>query len=64
MHVRADKIREMSIYLIDSSDMPSIHALVKDMTVNFPQIDSLNLFFERRCKIVSFLLAVNDYDHT
>ena len=64
MLARADNIHELSIYLIDTSDMPSIHALAKDMTVSFPQIRYLNLCFERRCEIVSFfkLLTVNDYD--
>ena len=66
MHVRADKIREMSIYLIDSSDMPSIYALAKDMAVSFPRIDYLNFWFERRCEIVSILLivTVNSYNRT
>ena len=42
--------------------MPSIFALAKDMAVIFPQIGSLNLWFERRCEIVSLLLTLNDYN--
>ena len=56
----------LSIYLIDSSDMPraSIYALAKAMAVSFPHIGSLNLWFERRCEIVSFLLTFNDCNRT
>ena len=56
----------LSIYLIDSdsSDMPSIYAFAWDMAVSFPRIFSLDLWFERRCDIVSFLLTVNDYNRT
>ena len=64
MLARADGIYQLSIYLIDSSDMPSIYALAKDMAVSFPQIGWLNLYFERRCEIVSFLLTVDDYNRT
>ena len=60
MVAKADNITQLSIYLIDSSDMPSIDALAKDMAVCFPQIDWLNLWFEHRCGIVSFLLTVDD----
>ena len=60
MVASVDKVRWLSIYLIDSSDIPSISALAKDMAVSFPQIDVLNLCFERLCEIVSFLLAVDD----
>jgi hypothetical protein len=52
----------LSIYLVDSSDIPSIYALAKDMAVSFPRIYYLNLIFERRCEIVSFLLTVNHYN--
>ena len=64
MVAEADNIRELSIYLIDFSDMPSIYALVKDMAVSFPQITCLDLWFEleRRCEIVSFLLAIDDHN--
>jgi len=48
---RADSIRELSIYLNDSSDLPSIYALAKDMAVSFSRIGWLNLYFERRCEI-------------
>ena len=54
MVAKAESVRRLSIYLIDSSDMPSISALAKDMAVSFPQIDWLDLIFERRCEIVSF----------
>ena len=60
---KADNIMELSIYLIDSSDMPSIYALAKNMAVSFPRIIVLNLWFERQCEIVSFLLStVDDYN--
>ena len=60
-----DSVDKLSIYLIDSSDMPSIYAFVKDMAVSFPQIDWLYLWFECPCKIVSFLWTVDDYNpHT
>lgn len=49
------KFRRLFIYLIDSSDLPPIYALVKDMAVSFPKINWLYLLFERRCDIVSFL---------
>jgi hypothetical protein len=59
MVANPNDVRELSIYLVDSSDMPSISesALAKNMAVSFPQIDYLNLCFERRleCDIVSFL---------
>ena len=42
------------IYLIDYSDMASVYALTKEMTVKFPLITSLHLWFERQCDIVSF----------
>jgi hypothetical protein len=64
MLAKAGSVRELSIYLIDSSDMPSISALAKGMAVSFPQIAWLNLYFERRCEIVSFLLTVDDYNCT
>jgi hypothetical protein len=55
---------ELTIYLIDSSDMPSIYELAKDMAVSFPLVKWLNLWFEGRCEIVSFLLTVDDYNRT
>ena len=57
-------VTELTIYLIDSSDISSIYALAKDMVVSFSQIGRLNLWFEHRYKIVSFLLTVNDYNRT
>jgi hypothetical protein len=59
-----NEVRELSIYLVDSSDIPSISALAKNMVVSFPQIDYLNLCFERRCDIVSFLFVIDDYNRT
>ena len=56
MVAKAHNITELSIYLVDTSDMPSISVLAKNMAVSFPQIGFLNLCFERRCQIVSFLL--------
>ena len=55
-------VTELSIYLIDSFDMPSIYTLAKDMAVSFLRTGRLNLWFERRCEIVSFLLTVDDYN--
>jgi hypothetical protein len=64
MVVNADNVHELSIYLIDSSDMPSIYTLARNMVVSFPQIGYLNLCFERRCEIVSFSFTVDDYNRT
>ena len=52
MVAKADNISQLSIYLIDSSDIPSIHGFAKD-------IIWFNLWFEGRCEIVSFLLTVD-----
>ena len=57
-----DNVCGVSIYMIDSSDKPSISALAKNMAVSFPQISGLYLCFERWCDIVSFLLTVDDSD--
>ena len=62
MASKVDKIRELSIYLIDRSEISSISALAKDMALTFPQIGCLNLWFERGCEIVSFLLTVDGSD--
>jgi hypothetical protein len=35
MLAKADMVFEISIYLIDTSDMPSIYALVKGLAVSF-----------------------------
>ena len=45
---RADMIFEISIYLIDTSDMPSFYALAKELAVSFHQIVWLNLYFDSR----------------
>ena len=58
---KAENICGFSIYLTDSSNMPSICALAKDMLASFPQIRWLNLWFERRCEIVIFLLTASEY---
>ena len=57
-------VRELSIYLVDSSDIPSISALARNMAISFPHITYLNLCFERRCDIVSFLIVINVYNRT
>ena len=62
MVAKADNITQLSIYLIDSSDIPSITALAKNMSVFFPRIRYLNLCFKRRCEIVSFLIVIDDYN--
>ena len=62
MRAKAENIFILSIYLIDSSDMPSIYALAKDMVVSFPEIGQIDLWFERRCEIMSFLLTMDDYN--
>ena len=49
---------ELFIYLVDSCDMPSIHALTKSMAMRFPQINSLTFCFEHQCDIVRFLLII------
>ena len=59
-----DNVRELSFYLFDSSDIPLISALAKNMAVSFPHIGHLNLCFERLCEIVSFLLTIDDYNRT
>ena len=53
--VDMNKVSMFSIYLFDCSNVSTIHALVKDMTVIFSQITVLNLFFAHQCEIVSFL---------
>ena len=60
MHANTDNVTQLFIYLVDSSDMPSIYALAKDMAVTFPQIKWLFLKFKHRCMIMSFLLTVDD----
>ena len=51
----AKNITHISIYLIDSSDsIPSIYAFISS-----PRIDRLNLWFERRSEIVSFLFIID-----
>ena len=54
----AGRISWLSIYLVDSFDMPSIHVLTKDMTMTFPGIIYLTFSFENSCEIVSFLLSI------
>ena len=38
--------RDLTVYLIDCSDMPTIHALAKGMAGCFPQIELLTFRFE------------------
>ena len=59
-----NNVRELSIYLVDSSDISSISELAKNMAVSFPQINHLNLCLERRCEIVSFLIVIEYYNRT
>ena len=59
----ADRVTKLSIYLIDSYDMPSIHVLIKNMTSTFSKINYLSFYFEKPCEIVSFLL-ISMIDHT
>ena len=54
----AGRISQLSIYLVDSCDIPSIHALAKNMNTSFPKIDYLTFCFENSCEIVSFLLII------
>lgn len=53
----AEDVFELSIYMTDSSDLPSIRAIAKEMAVTFPQICWLNLMFKTRCDIVSSFLV-------
>ena len=62
MVANPNNILELSIYLIDSSDITSISALAKNMAVSFPRIGYINLCFEHQCDIVSFLIVIGDYD--
>ena len=48
-----NNIRHLSIHLADS------FVLAKNMAVSFPQIGTLNFYFERPCEIVSFLFNHN-----
>lgn len=51
-----NQIYALGIYLVDSCDLSSVHALTKNMTVTFPNITSLAFSFENPYeKIVSFL---------
>lgn len=53
-------VDDLSVYLIDSSDMPPIYAL-KGMGGCFPQICCLPFLFESPCEIVSFSLIIDYY---
>ena len=55
-------IHELSIFLVDSSDIHSIYTLAKDMTASFTENRRLNLWFKFGCEIVSFLLNFDDYN--
>jgi hypothetical protein len=58
MVAKAEEITQLSIYLIDDSDIPSIYSLAKDMALTFPRIKWLNLCHKRGWETVSFLLTV------
>ena len=51
---KADNVNHLTIYMIDSSDMPSVYALAKDVSEIFPRIRWIYLRFEHECEIVSF----------
>jgi hypothetical protein len=55
---KSNTVFGLSIYLVDSYDMPSIHVLTKNMTMRFPGLFSLTFCFENPCEIVSFLLTM------
>ena len=57
---KADNISQLSFYLFDSSDIPSIYGFAKDIALISPQICWLNLWFEGRCEIVSLLFLTVD----
>ena len=61
MNADVDGVLKLEVYLIDSSDMPTIHALAKGMAECFPGILRLYFLFERRCEIVSFSLTIDYY---
>jgi len=45
-----DDFFRLSIYLIDLSDIVTIHELAKKMAVSFPQINALSLHFKCLCE--------------
>ena len=56
MRIEMDRASQLSIYLIDFSDIAAIRGLAKDMATNFSQIFVLLFAFKRPCEIVvSFL---------
>ena len=57
----AGEISQLSIFLVDPCDMPSVHALTKNLTITFPKITTLNFSFKNPCEIVSFFV---DHNHT
>ena len=59
---KANNIVELCIYLIDDSEMPSIYALAKDMVVRFRGVNYLDLWFKRRCEILSFFIIDRRYN--
>ena len=59
--IKTEIVTHLSIYMIDSFDMPSVYALAEDVAEIFPRIRWLYLWFERGCEIVSFLLTVDDH---
>ena len=61
MVTKAESVTQLSIYLFDSSDMPSVYALANDLAETFPRVTLINLSFERRSMIVSFLLTVKPH---
>lgn len=48
-------VSQLSIYLVDSSNLPTIQALAEDMAVTLPHLTQINISFERGQNIVRFL---------
>ena len=61
VHADVYYIDDLSVFLTEFSDMPTIHALAKAMAGCFLDISHLSLRFELPCEIVSFSLAVDYY---
>lgn len=53
MRANADQVIQLSIYLVDSSDIRTICTLAKNMAATFPLVYWLNFVFECQCEIVS-----------
>ena len=58
MSVDAREVSALTIYLVDSCDLPSIHVFTEHITMKSPLIAELNFCFKNQCEIVSFLLTI------